>query len=57
MFCTSQLLWDVCRRFWPEEEVQWAEGIITDYREDTEEHCIVYKINTPEEAYEFYRIK
>lgn len=39
------------------EENPWAEGLITDYREDAEEHCIVYNINAPDEAFEWFRIK
>jgi hypothetical protein len=45
------------RRHWPLEENPWAEGLITDYRDDTEEHCIVYNINMPDEAFEWFRIK
>ena len=57
---TSRLmheLGNVRRRYWPLEDNPWAEGLITDYREDTEEHCIVYNINTPDEAFEWFRIK
>jgi hypothetical protein len=45
------------RRYWPNEEEQWAEGLITDYREWSDEHCIVYNINTPRESYEWFRIR
>lgn len=51
------LFWNFRRRYWPQEDNPWAEGLITDYREDTEEHCIVYNINTPDEAFEWFRIK
>lgn len=47
----------VSRRYWPNEEEQWAEGIITDYRDWSDEHCIVYNINTPRESYEWFRIR
>ena len=39
------------------EENPWPEGIISDYREETDEHCIVYNINTPQESYEWFRIR
>ena len=45
------------RRYWPMEENPWPEGIISDYREETDEHCIVYNINTPQESYEWFRIR
>ena len=39
------------------EENPWPEGIISDYREETDEHCIVYNINTQQESYEWFRIR
>lgn len=45
------------RRHWPMEEEPWALGVITDYREPEDEHCIVYHINTDLESYEWFRIR
>jgi hypothetical protein len=32
--------------------VQWAKGTITDFKPSTNEHTVVYDINTPDESYE-----
>ncbi|CAK0779853.1 hypothetical protein CVIRNUC_004871 [Coccomyxa viridis] len=56
-YTTNELVGRKIWRYWPLEENPWAEGLITDYREDTEEHCIVYNISTPDEAFEWFRIK
>ena len=45
------------RRYWPEEERQWVEGLITDYRADADEHAITYEINTPRESFEWFSIR
>jgi len=52
-----EVLLCICRRYWPDEEDPWSQGIITDYRDWSDEHCIVYKINTPSESYEWFRLK
>ena len=45
------------RRYWPEEERQWVEGLITDYRAEADEHAITYEINTPRESFEWFSIR
>jgi hypothetical protein len=43
----------ICRRvqrFWPDEG-GWFDAIITDYRPTTNEHCLTYEINTPNETF------
>ena len=45
----------ICRRvqrFWPDEG-GWFDAIITDYRPTTNEHCLTYEINTPNETFEW----
>jgi len=42
------------RRLW--EGDGWYTAMISDYRVDSDEHCIVYDINTPEESYEWVRL-
>ncbi|CAL8468299.1 g7839 [Coccomyxa elongata] len=54
---TNELVGRKIWRYWPEEAKAWSEGIITDYRDWSDEHCIVYNINTPEESYEWFRIR
>ncbi|EIE19317.1 hypothetical protein COCSUDRAFT_48907 [Coccomyxa subellipsoidea C-169] len=54
---TNELVGRKIWRSWPEEANPWSEGIITDYKEHSDEHCIVYKINTPEESYEWFRLR
>ncbi|KAK9914957.1 hypothetical protein WJX75_002902 [Coccomyxa subellipsoidea] len=54
---TNELVGRKIWRSWPEEANPWSEGIITDYRDWSDEHCIVYKINTPEESYEWFRLR
>lgn len=34
------------------EQVAWAKGMITDYKPSTNEHTVVYDINTPDESWE-----
>jgi hypothetical protein len=40
------------RRHWPNEQVQWAKGSITDFKPSTNQHTIVYDIDTADESYE-----
>jgi len=35
----------------------WYEGVITDYRPETDEHCVTYNLNTPDEEYEWTDLK
>ena len=42
----------VCRRHWPNEQMERAKGTITDFKPSTNEHTVVYDINTPDESYE-----
>ena len=42
----------VCRRFWPTEGRRWHKGIITDY-DPSKGHCIVYKKDAADEAWEW----
>lgn len=48
----------ICRRvqrFWPDEG-GWFDAIVTDYRPTTNEHCLTYEINTPNETFEWANI-
>ena len=40
------------QRFWPDEG-GWFDAIVTDYRPVTNEHCLTYEINTPNETFEW----
>jgi hypothetical protein len=42
------------RRYWPEEGNKWVLGIITDYNADTNEHTIIYDINSGHETWEHF---
>ncbi|KAK9829990.1 hypothetical protein WJX72_009073 [[Myrmecia] bisecta] len=44
-------------RYWPEEEEQWALGVVTDYNLVTEEHAITYRMNEVDEQYEWVRLR
>ncbi|KAK9839223.1 hypothetical protein WJX81_002221 [Elliptochloris bilobata] len=44
-------------RFWPDEERQWVEGIVTDYRAADDHHAITYDMNTPKESFEWFAIR
>ena len=48
----------ICRRvqrFWPDEG-GWFDAIVTDYRPVTNEHCLTYEINTPNETFEWANV-
>jgi len=48
----------ICRRvqrFWPDEG-GWFDAIVTDYRPTTNEHCLTYEINTPNETFEWANV-
>eukprot|EP00887_Chlorella_sp_A99_P000334 scaffold13.g334.t1 len=42
-------------RNWPAQG-GWFEGVISDYRTATGEHCIIYDIGKPSESYEWFRV-
>ena len=44
------------KMFWPEEG-GWFDAIISDYNATTDEHCLTYHINTPEETFEWVHLK
>jgi len=44
------------KMYWPEEG-GWFEAIISDYNAVTDEHCLTYHINTPEETFEWIHLK
>ena len=44
------------KMFWPEEG-GWFDAIISDYNAVTDEHCLTYHINTPEETFEWVHLK
>ena len=44
------------KMYWPEEG-GWFEAIISDYNAVTDEHCLTYHINTPEETFEWVHLK
>jgi len=49
----------ICRRvkrFWPAEG-GWFDCIVTDYKEETKEHCLTYDINTENESFEWVKIE
>lgn len=49
----------ICRRvkrFWPAEG-GWFDCIVTDYKEETKEHCLTYDINTENESFEWVVIE
>jgi hypothetical protein len=49
----------ICRRvkrFWPSEG-GWFDCIVTDYKEETKEHCLTYDINTENESFEWVIIE
>ena len=48
----KELVSSLVQRFWPEEG-GWCDAIITDYRPTTNEHCLTYEINTPNETFEW----
>ena len=48
----KELVGRLVQRFWPDEG-GWFDAIITDYRPTTNEHCLTYEINTPNETFEW----
>ena len=48
----KELVSSLVQRFWPEEG-GWCDAIITDYHPTTNEHCLTYEINTPNETFEW----
>ena len=48
----KELVGRLVQRFWPEEG-GWFDAIITDCRPTTNEHCLTYEINTPNETFEW----
>jgi hypothetical protein len=44
------------KMFWPEEG-GWFDAIISDYNANTDEHCLTYHINSPEETFEWVHLK
>jgi len=51
----NDLLCKRVQRFW-EDEGGWFDAIITDYRPTTNEHCLTYEINTPNETFEWANV-
>lgn len=43
------------QRYWPGDG--WYDGVITDYKNESEEHCIVYDIGRETESYEWYDVQ
>ncbi|CAD7703301.1 unnamed protein product [Ostreobium quekettii] len=39
--------------FWEDNDPQWVEAVITDYRPLTREHCLTYDFNTEKESWEW----
>ena len=44
------------KMYWPEEG-GWFDAIISDYNATTDEHCLTYHINTPDETFEWVHLK
>ena len=44
------------KMFWPEEG-GWFDAIISDYNAATDEHCLTYHINSPDETFEWVHLK
>ena len=42
--------------YWPEEG-GWFDAIISDYNPTTDEHCLTYHINSPDETFEWVHLK
>ena len=51
----NELICKRVQRFWPDEG-GWFDAIVTDYRPVTNEHCLTYEINTPNETFEWANI-
>ena len=51
----NELICKRVQRFWPDKG-GWFDAIVTDYRPVTNEHCLTYEINTPNETFEWANV-